>query len=62
MLSTRSGAATSRLPVPEDVVPAVQISVYIGVHPLRYSFSFLAMTLSSLCDAFMFTSGPHQVW
>lgn len=47
-----AASATSCLPVP-DVVPAVQILVYTGVHPLQYSFSFLAMTLSSLGDAFI---------
>lgn len=45
MPSPLAAAATSYLPVPEDVVPAVQIPVYTGLHPLQYSFSFLAMTL-----------------
>ena len=48
-----AAAATSCFPVPKDVVPAVQIPVYFGVPPLQYSFSFLATTLSSPCDAFI---------
>lgn len=29
------------------------VPVYIGIHLLQHPFSFLAMTLSSLCDAFI---------
>lgn len=39
--------------MPEDAAPALQIPIYIGIHLLQHSFSFLAMTLSSLCGAFI---------